>query len=72
MPKWALRVKTWEIDRNGNATLVLEHIFYGRTQQEAEGYATSHAKTDSFFRGCTTENRWDGVTCYSRAEWQQL
>lgn len=67
---WKLHVRTYEIDDEGNESPVVEHIFFGETQAEAEHYERSHRKTDSFLRGCGDgERTWRGIRCYSQSWW---
>ncbi len=71
---WALHVLTYEIDDDdGRSVPTVEHTFFGKTQAEAEHVASSHRKTDSFFRGCGTarERTWHGIRCYSESWWEQ-
>ena len=70
---WKLHVKTYEIDDEGQAMPVVEHIFYGQTRAEAEHYERSHRKADSFLRGCggDSETNWRGIRCYSESWWSK-
>lgn len=48
----------------GGATYpIVIHIFYGKTPAEAQRYFQAHLKSDSFFRGCTTNQRFSDFTC---------
>ena len=62
MALWACVHRIYESEV-GDAYPVVEHVFYGRTRDEAVHYFHSHMKTDSFLRGCETKGRWDGVKC---------
>ena len=44
---------------------IVVHQFYGRTQEEAEGYFRAHKRTDEFLRGCDDKGKWKMVTCKS-------
>ncbi len=69
--KWALHVRIFE-RQNNTWVPVLDHIFYGRTQDEAVRISEAHSKTDSFYRGCVTQNRWENVTCRAESWWEKL
>lgn len=70
--KWALNVRTFEQQQDGSWRLVLQHSFFGATQEEAQGIFQAHMRTDQFLRDCTTSGHWQNVTCRSEATWQQL
>lgn len=50
---------------------VVQHVFFGRTKAEADGYYRSHLKTDSFLRGCVTRRRWERVECEAELHWER-
>jgi hypothetical protein len=66
----ALHVRTYELDGD-KWVPVVEHVFYGKTQQRAREIASSHAKTDTFYRNCGDQpTNWRGIECYSEAWWE--
>ena len=40
---------------------VVMHRFFGKTIEEARGYAKSHMKTDSFMRSAMNTGRFKGI-----------
>ncbi len=70
---WEFHVLTYEIDDDGQPAPTVEHVFFGKTKAEAEHVASSHRKSDSFFRGCGTnrERTWHGIRCYSDSWWER-
>lgn len=72
--RWVLHVRTYELDEHGRPEPVLEHLFFGRTKQQAEHYAASHSQTDKFFSGCGAERvtTWRGINCYSEWWWERV
>lgn len=40
---------------------VVQHVFYGKTIQEARGYFKSHMKTDEFMRDAVKYGEWRGI-----------
>lgn len=73
---WALHVRTYEVDDRGNSALVVEHVFYGTSQNRALQISRSHEKTDQFYRGCGFAEsqrpaNWHGITCWSEEWWER-
>jgi hypothetical protein len=50
-----------EIFESGSKYPAVSHIFYGETDEEAEGYLKSHMKTDSFLRAAVHTRRYKGM-----------
>lgn len=69
--KWALHVRIYERSV-GPDYPVVEHIFYGRTKREAEGYRAAHLTTDSFFRCCVQRQRFERIDCWAESFWEQV
>jgi hypothetical protein len=67
---WALHVQIFEQAVPGYP--VVEHIFFGKTQQEAQHVANAHAKADKFFAGCTQKGDYQGITCRYESFWRQF
>lgn len=71
-----LHVRTYEIV-DGKSVPVLEHIFFGKTKAEAEHNASSHEKSDSFFRSCGAgaigkkTSVWHGIKCRAEYWWSK-
>jgi hypothetical protein len=65
---WALVIDIYE----SQTYPVVQHVFYGRTQAEAQGYYESHLKTDEFLRGCVERGRWRQVGCRAEMRWEQV
>ena len=63
-------MKTWRIVQhiyeNTETEPTLTHVFYGETRERAAQVYTAHMGTDSFMRGCTTQQRFRDFGC--RAE----
>jgi hypothetical protein len=51
---------------------VVQHVFLGKTRQEAWGYYKAHLTTDEFLAGCVEKGRWQKVSCSARAGWQRI
>lgn len=68
---WAYQVDIYE-RAAGSAYPVVTHIFYGRTQEEANGYYRAHMQTDEFLRGCVQKGRWKRVACRAVADMKQI
>ena len=70
--RWKLVVDIYEPEGAGNDYPILRHEFYGKTQQEAEGYYEAHLGTDEFLRGCVQRNRWHAVRCHADMYWVRV
>jgi hypothetical protein len=71
---WALHVRTYELDEDGQWVPTLEHVFFGVTKEEALRVSGVHSTTDRFYRGCgfsrsSKPAHWRGITCYSEEWW---
>lgn len=55
-----------DIFEEGGNYPVVQHTFYGRTKDEAQGYHEAHMQTDSFLRGCEGRGRWQDIRCNVR------
>lgn len=60
----ALVVRSFE-----GSTLVVEHRFFGETQEKAAAIYRAHLKTDAFLRGCVTAGAWTSVACRTESFW---
>ena len=69
--RFALHVKIFEKDV-GNDYAVVEHIFRGKTREEALGYYKAHLGTCPFFRGCVENDRFKNIDCWHTSEWRNL
>lgn len=68
---WVVVHRTYEAATR-YAYPVVEHRFYGRTREEAEGYYRAHQRADAFIRGCTERGRYQDVTCRTTVEVHQI
>lgn len=68
---WALHVRIYESEV-GPSYPVVEHVFYGKTKDEAQGYCRAHLGTDTFFRGCVEDNKFDGIDCWHDSYWERV
>lgn len=73
---WALHVRTYELGDNNEWVPTLEHVFFGKTKEEALHVSLSHSRADRFYYGCgfSKERRpahWRGITCYSEEWWER-
>lgn len=73
---WALHVRTYELGDDGQWNAVLEHVFFGKTKDDALRISSVHSSTDKFYFGCgfSKERRpanWRGITCYSEEWWER-
>lgn len=50
---------------------IVVHVFNGTTKREAMGYFEAHMKTDSFLRGCVSDNQFGNIRCRSTVRWEQ-
>lgn len=50
---------------------ILQHVFIGKTREEAIGYFDAHRKTDAFLRGCEERGRWQAVKCVTTLHWER-
>ena len=69
------RKNVWRIvqhiyEENGTEP-VLTHVFYGGTRQEAEHIYAAHMQTDSFMRGCVTDQRFRDFACHAVSHTEQ-
>lgn len=65
-----LLARTWEW--NGERwRLVLDHVFYGETREEAAHYMESHTKADAFLRECLASERFASgrIECHTETRW---
>lgn len=49
----------------GSEYPVVEHVFYGKDEEEARSYFDAHAKADKFFSGCEGEGRFGDIECWA-------
>jgi hypothetical protein len=72
-----LHVRTYELDDQNKFVPVLEHVFFGKTKAEAEHTASSHEKTDTFFKSCGAgaigkrAKVWRGIKCWAEWWWEK-
>ena len=68
--------KTWRVVQHiyeGNeAEPTLTHVFYGETFDRAWGVYKAHMVTDSFMRGCTTNQRFRDFSCHAESYVEHL
>lgn len=65
---FALHVKIYE---TGTPYPVVEHIFRGRTREEAAGYFDSHMEADDFLYDCVEKRRFKSIVCRSVFTWER-
>jgi hypothetical protein len=63
---WTLVHRIFEGDE-----LVVEHRFFGRTKEDAHHIFEAHMKTDSFLRGCETEQHFRDFDCSTEWFWER-
>lgn len=68
---WAYVVNTYEKEV-GDAYPIVQHVFLGKTKEEALGYFNAHLGTDEFLRGCVEQRRWHQVECWTETSWQRV
>jgi hypothetical protein len=61
--RWALTVDIFEPEGAGTEYPVVRHVFFGKTQREAEHYLESHLKSDAFLRACMSGRGYRGIVC---------
>ena len=47
---------------------VVQHVFVGKTREEAQGYYDAHLKTDKFLAGCAN-GKFGDITCRNEMTW---
>ncbi len=67
---WKYVVNIYEPQGAGLDYPVVQHVFLGRTQKEAQGYFKAHLKTDEFLRKCYQRGRWNGADCVTESHWE--
>lgn len=67
--RYSLHVVIFEEQEPDSYVMVLEHTFFGNTEDEARDYAESHMKTDEFFNAAVTEGQWQGIKLEVRFFW---
>lgn len=70
MRLWVLTVDIYEASV-GRAYPVVQHNFFGETQEEALGYYEAHLTTDAFLRGCVERQRWKQIECSTQSYWRR-
>jgi hypothetical protein len=66
--KVAILITSYEVEKS-KETIVLSHIFYGKTLTEAMGNAKAHLISDYFFSSTIFgEMKWKGDTIYISSE----
>jgi len=51
---------------------ILDHVFYGLTEEEANGYMRAHMRTDSFLCSCVSHQRFKSMRCVASMKKGQL
>lgn len=65
LPRYRLIVDIFEGD-----TLVITHVFYGHTEQQAHHFYSAHMQSDAYLRGCVTRGLYAGnVACRAVMRW---
>jgi len=70
IPRYRLIVDIFE-PAAGGEKLVLTHVFYGDTEQEAHHYYQAHTQSDAYLRACVSTGLFRGsVPCRSAMRWE--
>lgn len=51
---------------------VVEHRFFGSTQQQAIDVYNAHRRTDEFLRGCDDRRKWGGIECVTTVHFERI
>lgn len=62
--RFVLSARTYEPNGPGKMDYpIVEHRFYGQTQQEAEGYFKAHLRNDKFLDACYRKRLFKDFEC---------